>query len=130
MSPDLPVEVVAVGDDHDTRIRNVLVERQSTPQHDHGQRLARPLGVPDNATPTATVRVKLLDPLHGAPDAEELLVASDLPYAAVKDRETSHQIEQALGPTQREDSAILSRDSAFALGHESIEMRPRAGEHA
>ena len=119
---DLPVEVVTVGDDHDTRIGDVLVERQSAAQHDHGQRLAGPLGVPDDTAPTATVRVKLLDPFHSMPDTEELLVAGDLAHPAVKDREAPHQIEQALGPTQRKDGAVLRRGSASALGREIIEI--------
>ena len=72
--------------------------------------------MPDHATLAPAVQVEVLDALHGAVHGEVLLVTSDLADAAVKHRETAHEVEEAIGSAQRVDRAVLDGDAAGAFG--------------
>ena len=76
---DLLVELGAVGDQQHPRV--VLVLANPLGQPDHRQRLARALGVPDDAA------LALGDPRLGGLDAEVLVVAARLLDAGVEHHE-------------------------------------------
>ena len=123
--PDLLVEVVSVGDDDEARVGNVRVECQRPAEHDHSQRLARSLRVPDHAAPAAALHVELLGAFHRRPHAEELLVAGHLALAAVEHREAPHQVEQPSRPAQGEQHPVLRRHRPLALALQGLEIGPR-----
>ena len=74
---DLPIELGAVGDDNDGWLLLRFVAPQLEGQPQHGQALARPLRVPDDAAPRARLP-RRLDPPHRLVDGNELLVAGQL----------------------------------------------------
>ena len=127
---DLVVQVGPVGDDDDPRVDDLLVERQRPSEHDHRQRLARALGVPDYTALPLAVGANMLDALHGPLDREELLVTGDLADAAVEDREAANQIEEAFRTAEGVDRAVLFGDGARALGSEGFEVGAGGGEVA
>ena len=127
---DLLVEIVPVRDDQDARIRDGLIERKRTAQHDHGQRLARSLCVPDHTALSPPIKIEMADALHGFADAEKLLVTGDLACAAIEHGETADQIQQAFRSTQRVNCPVLRRDCTLAFGRQRLEMGTRKGKVA
>ena len=79
---ELVVEIVAVGDHDDRRVGQARLADQRAGQHQHGQRLARALGVPDHAAaPVALTRGRPQARQHAGPrlaHRAELVVARDL----------------------------------------------------
>ena len=63
---ELVVEVVAVGDHDDGRVGQARLTDQRAGQHQHGQRLARALGVPDHAAATVARPGGWLEPRQHA----------------------------------------------------------------
>ena len=115
---DLLVQVGAVGDDDDPRVDDLPVEGECAAKHDHGEGLARALGVPDYAALASAVGANMLDALHGPLDREELLVAGDLADAGVEDREAADQVEEAVRTAEGVDGPVLGGDGAGAFGGE------------
>ena len=107
---ELLVQVHPVGHQHDARIADGRLQRQRARQHHHGQRLARALGVPDDAAATLAAVVRLPDAGEHLADGEHLLVARDLAHAAVEHGEGPGHLQQALRAAQRVERAVL-------LGH-------------
>ena len=110
--PDLVVEVGAVGDDDDARVGDVGRQRERASQHDHGERLAGALGVPDDASLPAAVEVAVPDAVERAVDREVLLMARDLADAGVENREEADEAQEAARAAERVDGAVLLRDGA------------------
>ena len=103
--------------------------------------LPRTLGVPDDAAAALAVLVLLGDPPQNLADSEHLLVARDLAHAAIEHGEGAGHLQQAFGPAQRVERAVLFRRLAAddvgllvladfgALEHEIEERRlDRFGE--
>ena len=87
---DLPVEVVAVGNYHDARIGYFLVERQRPAEHDHGQRLAGSLRVPDDAALAPAIDIEVANAFHRLANAEKLLVTGNLARAGIEHGESAN----------------------------------------
>ena len=107
---ELLVQIHPVGHQQDARIADRRLQRQRAGQHHHGQRLARALGVPDDAAPALAAVVRLLDAGEHLANGEHLLVARDLAHAAVEHGEGPGHLQQALRPAQGVERAVL-------LGH-------------
>ena len=99
---DLLVELGAVGDEQHAGVLLVLANPLGQPHH--RQRLARALGVPDDAA------LALGDPLLRGLDAEVLVVAAGLLDAGVEDHEVVDR-SPAAGPC--EHSWVSARSSGF-----------------
>ena len=134
---DLVVEVDAVGHQHDLRVVEARLQGDRLGQHDHRERLAAPLGVPDDAPGPLPLLVAGPDPLEDPLDAEELLVAGDLLLARVEEGVAEHQPQEPLGPAQGVEGAVLVGDRPPSLASEVVEVgadgpaigRRRAGRH-
>ena len=77
MFGDLVVELGAVGDRHDGGVGQPRVPADLGGQPQHGQGLARPLGVPDHAAPLGGLLARE-DAGQGGPHRPVLLVAGHL----------------------------------------------------
>ena len=125
----LLVEVLAVGDDDERPVPRHLAEHLLR-EEEHRHRLARALGVPEDAELAPLLRrgvPQLLHPGEGVVDTEVLVVAGeqlDEPTGQVlEDDEVLDQVEQAfLGAHAPDDR--LQRDRSFlALGVDLLPLR-------
>ncbi len=82
--------------------------------------------MPDHAALSGAADIVLLDRLDCAPAAEELLMAGNLPDAAVEHGEAANEIEQPLGAAQRIHRPVLHGDRTIALGGHRVEIGTRA----
>ena len=115
---NLPVELGAVGDDDDSRLLLRLVAPQLEGQPEHGQALARPLRVPDDAAPRARFR-RRPDPAHRLVDGDELLVAGQLADGAavldLEDDEVADDVEEIARLEEPVEQDVLRRRHAPEL---------------
>ena len=123
----LPLQVGAVGDQHDLEPAQIGVAAHGPDQEHHGEALARPLGVPDD--PAAAVDmavhwpgVAFDQPLQRLVHAPVLLVAAhDLDHAARADlheqREVPHDVEQPLRGQHPRRQQLLLGDGISGLAH-------------
>ena len=115
---DLPVELGAVGDDDDRRLLLRLVAPQLERQPEHGQALARPLRVPDDAAPRARFP-RRPDPPHRLVDRDELLVAGQLADGAavldLEDDEVANDVEEVARLEEPVEQDVLRRRRAAEL---------------
>ena len=102
------IQLGAVGDDQHTRIGHLLADPLGQP--DHGQRLARSLGVPDDAA------FPLLEALLRGAHAEILIVSAGLLDAGVEDHKVVDQFEKAVLLGQAQQGAVKQIAAAFAFG--------------
>ena len=115
---DLPVELGAVGDDDDggLLLRPVAAELERQPEH--GQALARPLRVPDDATPRARL-ARGSDAPHRLVDGDELLVAGQLADGAavldLEDDEVADDVEEVARLQEPVEQDVLRRRRAPEL---------------
>ncbi len=126
----LPVQVLPIRHQDDPRIDQPRIEGQVPDQHHHGQRLPRPLGVPDDAPLAAAVAVPLPDPFQRRLHHEILLVAGDLLDAAVEDGEPEGQLQQPLGTAQAEERPVLLRHQALPFRLQGVEKGAKGRELA
>ena len=112
---DLPVELGAVGDDDHRRLLVRLVAAQLQGQPQHGQALARPLGVPDHAAPRARPP-RRPDAPHRLVHGDELPVARQLADGAaalhLEHHEVAHDVEEVAGLEQPVEQDVLPRRGA------------------
>ena len=112
------VQLGAVGDDDDGRVLLRLVAPQLERQPEHGQALARPLRVPDDAAPRARFR-RRFDPPHGLVDGDELLVAGQLADGAtvldLEDDEVADDVEEVARLEEPVEQDVLRRRHAPEL---------------
>ena len=115
---DLPVELGAVGDDDDGRLLLRLVAAELERQPEHGQALARPLRVPDDAAPR-TRFPRRPDPPHRLVDGDELLVAGQLADGAavfdLEDNEVAGDVEEVARLEEPVEQDVLRRRRAPEL---------------
>ena len=115
---DLPVELGAVSDDDDRRLLLRLVAAELERQPEHGQALARPLRVPDDAAPRARFP-RRPDPPHRLVDGDELLVAGQLADRAavldLEDDEVAEDVEKAARLEEPVEQDVLRRRRATEL---------------
>ncbi len=119
---DLIVQVSPVGHDHQRGVILPGIVAQLERQPQHGQALARSLGVPDHAAAIGCLLGRA-STLHGLVHGNVLLIAAQLaddPTAggiALEDDEVPHQIEQRLAREQPGQGHILDRrlSSTYSL---------------
>ena len=115
---DLPVELGAVGDDDDGRLLLRLVAAELERQPQHGQALARPLRVPDDAAPRARFP-RRSDPSHRFVDGDELLVAGQLADGAavfdLEHHEVADDVEEVARLEEPVEQDVLRRRRAPEL---------------
>ncbi len=99
---ELIVEVVSVRDDDDGRVLELRSEDELAREEGHGEALAGPLGVPDDAAPAVPVRAGCSDSRGDRlPGSVELVVAGDdLPNLGVV-------LERDEVPDEVEEAALL-----------------------
>ena len=122
---DLVVQIDPVGDQHDLGIADLVVQGQALGQHDHRQRLAAALRMPDDAAQPAAVRHSPANTLENVADAEVLLIAGDLFLSRVKQNVSIGQIQQSSRPAQRIDQSILLGDLPRAFPLHGVEVQAR-----
>ena len=111
---NLHIQLVPVGDNQDTAVRNILFDPLAEPHH--GQGFSRALGMPDDTA---------LMPPHKIPCshiAEELIRPTGLFHSAVKYDKIVQQLYKPLFPAQRnqvfvQTQGIFSDLSAYRYGN-------------
>ena len=112
----LLVQIRAVRYQHNARLAAAVdgrVQRQLARQHHHGQRLARALGVPDNATLARAVCRAALDGRQHLLDGKHLLVTRHLALPGIKHGVGKSELEQALRAQHAVKRAVLHRGLAL-----------------
>ena len=102
---NLVVEIHSVGDQNDLVIWQVLADN-GLGQHDHRQRLAATLRMPDDASFAPAFIVSLANSLEDLFNAKELLIPGYLFLASVEDRE----VEASNRGSARDGTAKTRRD--------------------
>ena len=97
---DLLVQLGAVGDHHDVGVGQARLAAYSGGQPQHGQGLARPLGVPDHAAPLLGPGLRQ-DAAHGRLDGAVLLVAGQLLDHPALLRLVDHEVAQDVQQRRR-----------------------------
>ena len=104
---DLHIQLVPVGDNQDTTVRNILFDPLAEPHH--GQGFSGTLGVPDNPaimTPHKIPRCHI---------AKELIRPTGLFYSAVKYDKIVQQLYKPLFPAQRNQVFVQTQGIFFDL---------------
>ena len=104
---DLHIQLIPVGDNQDTAVRNILLDPLAEPHH--GQGFSGALGVPDDAS---------LMPSHKIPCshiAEELIRPTGLFHSAVKYDKIVQQLYKPLFPAQRNQVFVQTQGIFFDL---------------
>ena len=104
---DLRIQLVPVGDNQDTAVRNIFLNPLAEPHH--GQGFSGALGVPDDAS---------LMPSHKIPCshiAEELIRPTGLFHSAVKYDKIVQQLYKPLFPAQRNQVFVQTQGIFFDL---------------
>ena len=118
---DLLVQLGAVGDHHDVGVGQARLATDFGGQPQHGQRLARPLGVPDHAAPLLGPGLRQ-DAAHGRLDRPVLLVAGQLldhpALLRLVDHEVAQDVQQrGRGQHPHDELRLALRLHAEALPH-------------
>src|SRR5262249_36642685 len=98
---ELVVEVDSIGHKHDACVLDLLVESKAAGKHDHGDRFARALRLPDDAAQAPAVSLTLFHSGEDIFDRKKLLIAGDLFDAKVEQRKSTGKIKEAIGTAQR-----------------------------
>ena len=110
---DLLIQLGAVGDEQDAGVRLVLANPLGQPHH--GERFARPLGVPDDAA---------LAPLHAllrGLDAEVLVRSAGLLNASVEHDEVVDDLQQPVLGSEEHEGLV---ERALNAGEFSVDPCP------
>ena len=104
---DLLIKLFSVSNDNNARVKAAHFHKDILRHHNHSQRLATTLGVPNNTTLAVSCTIILLNCLNDFFDGKELLITADLLDVCIVKNKIFAQCQQTVRIEQRNNISVL-----------------------